>query len=211
MEVISIAILKQLTASCTECGTTSDIIDQEQSSFSCSSESPTSVTYSARLEGTSQTDSGSLVSLIEEWVSGGASIIVNGVLIRVDSECPVAISFLGEGECSPTQSPTTEHTITPTTDPTTDPTTNPPPHPTTEPTLSATDLSSNSVTTTDPTTASTMTTTASTTAAAASDSTSTTAIIVGGVLAAILIISVTVTVIILKNRCGNVPLNKIEG
>ena len=57
------------------------------------------VTYRARLEGTSETDSGSLISLIEEWVSSGASIIVTGVLMTVDSECSVAISSLSEGEC----------------------------------------------------------------------------------------------------------------
>ena len=37
---------------------------------------------------------------------GGASIIVTGVLLTVDSECSVAISSLSEGECSTTPSPT---------------------------------------------------------------------------------------------------------
>ena len=55
------------------------------------------------------TDSGSLISLIEEWVSGGASIIVTGVLMTVDSECSVAISSLGEAECQP---PTNDSTTT---------------------------------------------------------------------------------------------------
>ena len=41
-------------------------------------------------------------------MSGGASIIVTGVLMTVDSECSVAISSLNEGECSPTQPPTTD-------------------------------------------------------------------------------------------------------
>ena len=90
-------MLEELTSSCSDCGITNDIIDKQ--SFSCFSESPTYVTYRARLEGTSETDSGSLISLIEEWVSGGASIIVTGVLMTVDSECSVAISSLREGEC----------------------------------------------------------------------------------------------------------------
>ena len=72
--------------------------------FACFPESPTSVTYRARLEGTSETDSGSLISLIEEWVSGGASIIVTGVLMTVDTECSVAITSLSEGECPSDQS-----------------------------------------------------------------------------------------------------------
>ena len=99
---ITSAVLEQLTRSC---GITSDIIDKP--SFACYSESPSSVTYRARLEGTSETNSTTLISLIEEWVSGGASIIVTGVLIRVDSDCSVAISSLREGECFTTQPPDT--------------------------------------------------------------------------------------------------------
>ena len=98
LEDITSAVLEELTGSCAECGITSDIIDRE--SFACYPESPTHVTYRARLEGTSETDSGSLISLIEDWVSGGAGIIVTGVLMTVDSECSVAISSLSEGECS---------------------------------------------------------------------------------------------------------------
>ena len=101
---ITNAVIEELTASCAECGITDDIIDEQ--TFACFPESPTYVTYRSRLEGTSETDSGSLISLIEEWVSGGASIIVTGVLMTVDSECSVAISSLSEGECTPTQPPT---------------------------------------------------------------------------------------------------------
>ena len=110
MEDVTNAILEELISSCAECGITNDIIDQQ--TFACFPESPTYVTYRARLEGTSETDSGSLISLIEEWVSGGASIIVTGVLMMVDSECPVAISSINDGGCSPTTEPTT-NTITP--------------------------------------------------------------------------------------------------
>ena len=117
LEDISNAVLEELTASCADCGITSDIIDRQ--SFACFPESPTYVTYRARLEGTSETDSGSLISLIEKWVSGRASIIVTGVLMTMDSECSVAISSLSEGECSPTQPPTID-TKPPTIDNTTD-------------------------------------------------------------------------------------------
>ena len=94
---ISNAVLEELINVCPRCGITNDVIDKQL--FACFSESPTYVTYRARLEGTSETDSGSLISLIEEWVSGEASIIVTGVLMTVDSECSVAISSLSEGEC----------------------------------------------------------------------------------------------------------------
>ena len=100
MEDITSAVLKQLTASCTECGISSDIIDEQ--SFACFPESPTHVTFRARLGGSSETDSGSLISLLESWVSSGATIIVTGVLMTVDAECSVAISSLSEGECSMT-------------------------------------------------------------------------------------------------------------
>ena len=93
-----------MTASCNDCGITSGIIDTQ--SFSCNPESPTYVTYHARLEGTSETDSGTLISLIEDWVRGGASIVVNGVRLTVDSDCSVAISSLNEGECDTTTSST---------------------------------------------------------------------------------------------------------
>ena len=109
-EDITSSVLKQLTISCTECDIISLVIDTP--SFACFPESPTSVTYRARLKSTSETDSGSLISLVQKWVSGGASIIVTGVLMTVDSECSVAISSLSEGECHP-----------PTTDPITDPVT----------------------------------------------------------------------------------------
>ena len=104
LEDIANAVLEELTDSCSDCDITSDIIDKL--SFSCFPESPTYVTYRARLEGTSETDSGSLISLIEEWVSGGASIIVTGVLMTVDSECSVAISSFREGECLTSDSST---------------------------------------------------------------------------------------------------------
>ena len=101
-------MVKELTASCAECGISSDIIDEQF--FACFPESPTHVTFRARLGGSSETDSVSLISLLESWVSGGATIIVTGVLMTVDAECSVTISSLSEGECVPetvTQPPDT--------------------------------------------------------------------------------------------------------
>ena len=86
--------------SCAECAITHAIIDRQ--SFACNSESPLFITYRARLEGTSQTDSGYLISLIEDWVNTGPSFIVTGILMKVDSECAVAISSLSDGECTQT-------------------------------------------------------------------------------------------------------------
>ena len=92
--------------SCAECGITHDIIERQ--SFACNPESPLFITYRARLEGTSQTDSGYLISLIEEWVTTGPSFIVTGILMKVDSECAVAISSLSDGECIQTSPSSSE-------------------------------------------------------------------------------------------------------
>ena len=59
------------------------------------------MTYQARPEGTLETDSDSLISLIEEWMrGGGVSVIATGILMTMDSHCPVAISSPNEPECS---------------------------------------------------------------------------------------------------------------
>ena len=101
LDHITAAVVKELTTSCAE--GVPDMIDNQF--FVCYEESPSFVTYRARLEGTSETDSGSLISLIEQWVKSGASVIVTGVLMTVDSDCSVAISHLSEPECSPPPSP----------------------------------------------------------------------------------------------------------
>lgn len=66
------------------------------------------VTYRARLKGTSEISSTALVSVIEDWVSGGSGVVVTGVRMTLDSECAVAISSLDERECqSPANDPST--------------------------------------------------------------------------------------------------------
>ena len=88
-------MVRKLTATCPECSITSEIIDMEL--FACFSQSH--VTYRARLQGTSETDSGSFISLIEDWVDSKASIGVSGLLMKVDSKCSVEISSFSEEEC----------------------------------------------------------------------------------------------------------------
>ena len=79
---------------CKVCDITNDIIDMQ--SLDCGSESV--LVYRARLEGTSRTDSGSLINLIEDWVSSGPRVLVTGTLIKVDSQCPVLITSLTDVE-----------------------------------------------------------------------------------------------------------------
>ena len=112
LEDITSAVVYQLKLSCSECSITTDIIDRR--SFACYPDSPTFVTYRARLEGTSLNDSAPLVSVIEVWVRDGAGIIVAGILLTADSKCSVVISSLSEEECFPTSTdpPTDPPTIT---------------------------------------------------------------------------------------------------
>ena len=107
LEDISGAVVKQLIALCAICGFTTDNIDEE--AFRCFSESPTHVTYRARLGGTLETNSSELTPLLEKWVRGGPSVTVNRVIMTVDPKCSVVISSLNEEEClpPPTASPTT--------------------------------------------------------------------------------------------------------
>ena len=96
MEDITSALLQQLISSCPDCR----MKDIDMQLIDCGSESV--IVYRARLEGTSQTDSSSLISLIEDWVTTGPSFIVTGILMKVDSECAVVISSLSDGECTQT-------------------------------------------------------------------------------------------------------------
>ena len=91
-------VVEKVVALCPDCGFTDVSIDKPL--FSCYSDSPSFVTYQARLEGTSLTESDHFISLIEQWVMGGASVIVSGVLMKMDSKCLVEISDLSEDECT---------------------------------------------------------------------------------------------------------------
>ena len=147
------------------------------------------MTYRARLEGTSETDSNSLISLIEEWVRGGTSVVVARVLITVDPQCSVAISSLSEEECS-----------------------TPPPTDSTEPPTNASTTDTATTDTINPSSMISSDTTDPTVSTDKEDSFDTTiAGITGGVVAVVivLIIAIFITVIvamILKNRRGSLTL-----
>ena len=111
---ITNAVMEQLISSCTDCN---DIIDMQ--SLDCGSESV--IIYRARLEGTSQRDSGSLISVIETWVTSGPSFIVTELLMTVDSQCTVVILSLSDGDCTQTITDTITSSTTPNTNTNTSP------------------------------------------------------------------------------------------
>ena len=94
---ITSAVLKELRDLC-QCQISNGIVDEE--SFACFDDSANYVTYRARLSGTSAVNGASLLSLIENWAISGAAISMRGVLMRVDTQCPVAISGFNEEECA---------------------------------------------------------------------------------------------------------------
>ena len=96
-EDIRDAVLNELSNSC-QCQITADNIDQEQ--LPCFVESSNYVTYQARLGGTPEQDSGSLVSLIDSWVSSGPTILVQGMFMKLGEDCTTTVSDLSSGVCS---------------------------------------------------------------------------------------------------------------
>ena len=113
--------MNQLIGVCgDDCDITSDIIDIP--SFDCDPDSTTTVIYLARLSGTSERDSDYLISVIQEWVNDGASIIVASILMTVDTKCMIFIPSLNERECvpfteTPSQTPTSDTSPEPNSDP----------------------------------------------------------------------------------------------
>lgn len=98
MKDITNEILNELKESCTDCDITYGIIDMQ--SLQCLLNSPAYMVYSARLKSSSNTHSGSLVSVIEEWVKIGPSLNVTGVLMTVHAECIVVVSSLNDTLCA---------------------------------------------------------------------------------------------------------------
>ena len=88
--------MEQLSSSC-QCANMSYTISE--ASFACFNDSPTHVTYRARLTGTLTVSTASLLSILEAWVSSRPVIFVQSVLMRVDSQCSVVISSFKEKEC----------------------------------------------------------------------------------------------------------------
>ena len=214
---ITAAVVEELRIKCAECG--SGIVDRP--SFVCYPASPSHVTYRARLEGTSERGSDSLISLIEDWVSGGPGVIVTGVLMTVDQHCSVAISFLSERECLPPPANTTDPPITdpPTTDPPiTDPPITDPPitdHPTADSPNATTEDPNTDPPVTDPITDPTATVVGGIETPDTGATATTTGIIAGGVVAVVivLIIAITIAVIaylVLKSRRGEFAVKKSD-
>ena len=61
---------------------------------------PTKTTYrSTLINPFPTTNSSQLVGIIQNWVSTGPSLILDGLLVRVSPACPTSLSSLDEEEC----------------------------------------------------------------------------------------------------------------
>ena len=89
------------------CGFTARHIDRGVSGFQCVNQL-NQVVFRSKLNGTVTTNASTLTNYINQWTSSGVSITVQGLILDVDSMCPVRISSFSDPECaSVTDMPTT--------------------------------------------------------------------------------------------------------
>ena len=93
---ISIAIVSNINQRC-QCGLSRENITNGV--FHCFPASPRAVTFRAVLHGGTKASNSELSSYIEQWIRNDVTILVQSVLINVDSSCMVAISSFDDGEC----------------------------------------------------------------------------------------------------------------
>ena len=67
--------------------------------FICFPESPTAVTFRAKISGSQQVLTSQLISFLEEWTSSSVLILVQAQLLSVDGSCDVEISSASDPEC----------------------------------------------------------------------------------------------------------------
>ena len=68
--------------------------------FRCFEQSEDAVTYRAEISGTPLALPNQIVSFIEEWLSEGALILFDIVLVPVDGSCQVVVSSIVDPECN---------------------------------------------------------------------------------------------------------------
>ena len=88
---ISLTIVAVVEEEC-ECTYSLRSIDSEL--FRCFDGSDGSVTWRARLLATSEVKKDSLSSVLEDWVSGGGSVVVGGVVLSLVPQCSRQIDQL---------------------------------------------------------------------------------------------------------------------
>ena len=75
--------------------------------FRCFGESEDAVTYRAEISGTLLAPPDHVVLFIEEWLSQGALILFDIILVPLDESCQVVVTSLADQECNTPTSATT--------------------------------------------------------------------------------------------------------
>lgn len=99
---------------CENCGLTANHVTN--GAFQCFGQGAHEVTFRAHLYATPTSTPQELVNYIINWVRRGVSIVINGLLLTIDSSCDVVIESFSVPECTKEQQQqTTEPAATTTT------------------------------------------------------------------------------------------------
>ena len=88
-----------------KCGLTAK--DFTESVFQCFAQNAHEVTFRTRLHETSQASTMELVNAMTQWITAGATMTVDGVVMKVDQTCKIDIEILSEPECPTSGTPST--------------------------------------------------------------------------------------------------------
>lgn len=114
LDSIATMVIMEVQERC-QCSFIRDRISDEV--FRCFPTSPHAVAYRAIIHGTATTNSSKLVSFIKQWTIQGAAIIIQRIVLNVDSSCTVAIpSILFDEECPTMDTTIPERPLVPLTD-----------------------------------------------------------------------------------------------
>ena len=100
------AIVDNTVDLCGSCGLTANHI--ANGAFQCFTQGAHEVTFRAHLYATPNSSPQELIEHITSWVTHGATIVVDGVLLTVDRHCDIIIASFSEAECSQEQGLTSE-------------------------------------------------------------------------------------------------------
>lgn len=111
--------MEHMQSSCPNCGPV-DTHLITGAAFRCFSQTANQITLRARLHAPSlEVSITVLVGFLQEWVSGGPSLSVSGVVLRADKHCEVVIESFEAEECAESAT-TTMASLTPNTPATSD-------------------------------------------------------------------------------------------
>lgn len=91
-------IVDNIVDHCGDCGLTANHIDD--AAFQCFTQGAHEVTFRARLYATPNSTPQELLGHIRNWISTGASVAINGLLLIVDMDCDLVIESFSETECT---------------------------------------------------------------------------------------------------------------